>query len=256
MSYSLKKVGKGKEIYLASMSLVGVGGLHYPLSSGNYFSVHYRGEQLPVVNMCAENFRHLEGTAWTIYSVLDPEGKETGGYVLYNKKLDPQWYLRRPYRYNTTIPDDAKFETSKGFDVSEVPEELNRWTMIDFLNEIFGTSFAVEFSPKYAHFADFADLQGREGVVFYETLVLPYEFWTYDYHSLEGNLDSQGGISRISFFADKSKKVYVIREQKVQDLLDKLNEIRDFRKFKRDVKNLRPDGEKLLFELARREGVL
>lgn len=256
MAYSLKKVGKGRELYLASTSLVGVGGLHYPLSSGNYFSVHYRGAELPIVNMCAENFRHLEGTKWTIYSVIDEQGRDSGGYLLYSKRLDPQWYLRRPHTYNTAIPDGAEFETSRGFDVSEPREPIDRYGIGDFLDELFGTAFAVEFSCGYSEFSDFAHMQGEEGVVFYEALSLPYEFWAYDYRSLEMNLDSQGSISRISFFADRARKVYVIREQKVDALVARLNEIRDFRKFKKDVKNLRPDGEKALFELAKREGLL
>ena len=90
-------------------SLVSVSDLFFPISSGNYFSISYKGETCNIMNMSLENFKELKNRIKEIELIeIIKDDISTNGYILYSKDLDPKWYIKGLWTYNVNISINDK----------------------------------------------------------------------------------------------------------------------------------------------------
>lgn len=238
--YSLERVVVNKDFKLDGWSLVGISGHSFPLSHGNYFSVKNGGEELNIINMNKENFSYLKDVEWEIYKVLDRDNNDTNGYILYNKDLPLEWYLKGPYLYSTTIKRDD-FDVEKGFNTNLLPYRLTYDNVGEYINKTLGKDYKIKVTDRFKIFDDL-----KEDNVMFQILNVPYDYWVYSYGSLEINIEKKN-IDRIAFIVQND--TLYIRTQVIDDTVEKLQEKYEFSEFKEKMKNLTADGYAYYYNL-------
>lgn len=102
------------ELEISGHSLVGCNYLFYPMGSGNYFSLKFNNQIYNIMNMSCEDFQEIKRKKFinniTLVEVLRADGTKTNGYLLYSEDLNPKWYIKGLWTYDTNITIDEKQE--------------------------------------------------------------------------------------------------------------------------------------------------
>ncbi len=284
MNFILKKEKVNlNEIKIGGQSLVGVNALFYPFKSGNYFSILYKNNNCNIINMNSENFNEIQKKQKlkkiNLIEILYEDNTSTDSFLLYSKKLSPDWYLENLYFYGT------KFKSNETIDENQ---ELTNFLLekkyaINYLNHNKKELDIKEEMTKiiknrygnYKHKFNFLDKEDKnmldlrkkvsiqnqrnfeDNKYYIDILSVRYQFTFTDYGNLymyskckEDYINRK--ILGYSIFDEKEKSFehFIIVNDK---LLNFVNEIIKFEDFKKKCDNMSDNGKFKFYNLIDKE---